>query len=201
MNNACLLLACLLGASGSLASTQKDKPVSGSASSIDNEYFEIGFNTGILNLQDFSSEFTVGANVSFKATEDFFLQFNYLRTDVGLSSFEKDSPVGRYFEGDDRTYSHYDLLVGYNLLQGEFFFREGEANLSTLYLVAGVGDTEFGGEANFTYTLGAGYEVSFARRFVMRFDYRNFIYTSNLIVEEDGSTRNGLLSVGLGYLF
>ena len=195
------LLGCLLSLGFSpLVAAQLDKPVSGTAKSIDNEYFEVGVYTGLINLQDFSSEFAYGANVSFKATEDFFLQFNYLRADVALSSFEKQSAVGQYFDGDDRTYSHYDLLLGFNILQGEFFFREGKANLSTLYLVGGVGDTKFGEEASFTYTLGAGYEVSFSRRFVMRFDYRNFIYNSNLI-DQDNTTRNGLLSVGLGYLF
>jgi|GEM_PF-1074559 len=192
----------LLTAATPALAQKVDKPVSGDADSIDNEYFEVGVFSGIINIQEFTSEFVLGANVSFKATEDFFLQFSYLQTDVDRSTYEIDGGgLVSYFGGDDRSYTHYDFLVGYNIFQAEFFFREGKANLATLYVVGGVGDTKFGGEASFTYTTGIGYEVSFARRFVARLDYRDYRYTSTVVDERDVNFTNGLLSFGLGYMF
>lgn len=193
--------AVLFFAVGSSAALSEDElaPISGSASSIDSEFFEIGANTGILNIQDFGSEMTTGLYVSFKATEDFFLQFNYQEAEVDLSSYEKDRNI-RYFSGADRKFVHYDLLVGYNLFQAEYFYGSSKSNLATLYFVGGVGDTEFGGEASLTYTLGLGYEIVFARRLVVRVDYRDHIYKSNLIID-DRTAHNSGFTFGAGYLF
>lgn len=168
------------------------------AAGMDNEFVDIGVFAGVLNIQDFSSEYTVGANVTFKATEDFFLQFNYLQADTELSSYEKSQ--GQLFSGDDRTFQHYDLLVGYNLLQAEFLPVAASPGYASLYLVGGVGDTAFGGEQSFTYTVGAGYQIAFARNYIVRLDYRDYFYSSNLITE--GKTvHNGSISLGISYLF
>ncbi|SMF41238.1 outer membrane beta-barrel protein [Alteromonadaceae bacterium Bs31] len=179
------------------ALAQEDALVSGDADSIDNEFFSFGVSAGVLNIQDFGSEYTLGANFTFAATEDFFLQFNYLIADAGLSSFEESQ--GQLIDGDDRKFNHFDLLVGYKLFQAEFFPSEGNAKLSGFYLVGGVGDTDFGGEGSFTYTLGAGYEFALARRFIVRADYRHYIYESNLIAEKE-NTHNGGFSIGFNYL-
>lgn len=186
----------ILGASFP-ALAQNDAQMSGDASSINNEFFSFGISAGVLNIQDFGSEYTMGANLTFSATENFFLQFNYLMTDVGLSSYEESQ--GQLLDGDDRRFSHFDLLVGYKLFQAEFFPREGLAKLSGFYLVAGVGDTDFGGEASFTYTFGAGYEYSLTRSFIVRADYRHNIYESNLIAEKE-KTHNGGFSIGINYM-
>lgn len=194
------LKACALASSVSVAqlAVADDINQSGSFDTVDNEFFELGVNTGLINIEDFTSELTVGANVTFKATEDFFLQFNYQRAEAGLSSFEKSQ--GRLFSGSDREFKHYDLLLGFNLFQAEFFAREGQPNLSAFYLVGGVGNTDFGGEGSFTYTLGAGYQVAIARKIVLRLDYRDYIYTSNLIAEKK-TTHNAGYTFGVGYLF
>ena len=178
---------------------QNADTVTGDASLIDREFFEFGFNAGIMNIEDFGSEPTMGANFTFKATEDFFLQFNYLQANAALSSYEKSQ--GQLFSGSDRDFKHFDLLLGYKIFQGEFFTSGASANLSSLYLIGGVGDTTFGGEASFTYTVGIGYEVALSRRFILRADYRDYIYESNLIDTEGNITHNGGLSVGLNYLF
>ncbi|WP_075188372.1 outer membrane beta-barrel domain-containing protein [Teredinibacter haidensis] len=173
-------------------------PAANSVDAIDSEVFEFGVSAGVLNIEDFSSEYTLGANVSFKATEDFFLQFNYLQADAGLSSYEKSQ--GQSFGGGDRTFQHFDLLLGYNLFQAEFFTGDSTANLSAFYLVGGVGNTEFGGEASFTYTVGAGYQVAIARKIIVRADYRDYMYTS-ILSDSDKTTHNGGITLGVGYLF
>ena len=179
-----LLLACL--AQPSLA-----------AEKIDTEFFEVGAALGIINVQDFTSELTWGFNATFTASEDFFLQFNYVSADVANSSVES-GPQGA-FTGD-RNYQHFNLLLGYNLFQGEIF-RGSNSGLSSLYAVAGVGDTEFLDESNFTYVLGLGYKLALSRRYMLNLDYRNYLYDSVAIDQEENTVLNSHFTVGLGWLF
>lgn len=192
-----LLLAVVLfaGAVDARGEEQKQKL------RVNSELFDIGFVAGVISLEDFPSEFVIGANITFKASEDFFLQYNYVQSDISESSFEKN-PAFTPLDLDDRTFEHYDLLLGYNLLQGEFFASGDSAHLSALYLVGGIGDTDFGGEENFTYTLGVGYQIEFFRKVLVRFDYRDYIYQTSLVVGgEEETVHNNQISLGLGYLF
>lgn len=166
---------------------------------INNEVFELGVVVGWVNIADFNSEATLGLAATFKASEDFFLQYNYFQADASPSAYENSQ--GRLFDGKDRTFRHYDLLLGYNLFQGEFFPTGSTARLSALYLVGGVGDTQFGGESSFTYTAGVGYQVALSRRLILRMDYRSYIYTSNLITDENKTVNSNQLSSSLSFLF
>jgi outer membrane beta-barrel protein len=166
---------------------------------IDKEILEFGVVTGVINIGDFGSEWLKGLSATFQASEDFFLQYNYLQAEADLSSFEESQ--GRFFSGSDRDFVHYDLLVGYKLLQAEVYPSEAKARLSSFYLVGGVGETRFGGEENFTATAGLGYEVALSRDLIVRADYRSYFYESSLIREEEETVQSGQFSIGLGYLF
>ena len=183
---ACLLASTIVSAS----------VFAGGLRSVDNEVFELGVNAGMINIEDYGSELTFGASASFKATEDFFLQVNYLQASAKESSYEKSQ--GKLFS--DRDFRHFDLLVGLNIFQSEFSFKEGEENLASFYVVGGVGDTAFGGEESFTYTLGAGYQVAFNRSYIVKLDYRNYTYNSTLS-DVDKTVNNGGFSLGVNYLF
>ncbi len=191
-----LSLLALLGFANTSIAEQKNSSVS--LSGLNNEQFELGVSSGFLNIQDFSSEISLGINANFIATENIFLQLNYFTASTSESSYEQNQ--GPLFSGDDRDFKHLDFLLGYNLYQGEQFFSGSEAQLSALYLVGGVGDTQFGGEESFTYTLGVGYQVGLSRTINLKFDYRNYIYDSSLL-KEDESIQNGHLTVGVSYQF
>lgn len=168
---------------------------------VDSEFLELGLNVGIVNIEDFPSEFTTGLNLTFRASEDYFLQLNLVSaSDVALSSVEKAQ--GSFDTGSDRDWLHYDMLVGFNFFQGEFFTANSNANLSTLYIVGGIGETEFGDESNFTYTYGMGYKVAFNRRFIVTVDIRDYLYKSSLInPQNEATTTNTHVALGLNYLF
>ena len=176
-----------------------DESVTTDISDINNEVFELGVFAGIINIEDFGSEFVPGISATFRASEDFFIQYNYLQTDVSASSYENNQ--GKLFDGDDRTFKHYDLLIGYNLFQGEFFPSPPKANLSSLYVVGGVGDTEFGGESSLTYTVGIGYQVALTRRIGLHFDFRDYIYRSTLVSDEKRTVGAAQISSGVKLLF
>ena len=167
---------------------------------LDNEYFEFGVNLGVINVQDFTSEFGIGLQATFSASENFFLQFNFLQADIAESSFE--AQIGQSFSGSDRQYRHYDLLVGYNIFDGEIFLGNGKANLSSLYVVGGFGSNQFGGEEVFSSTLGLGYKIGLTRKINLHVNYRNYLYNSSLVLgEREQSVRDTHFSVGLGYLW
>lgn len=166
---------------------------------IDSDLFDLGLYAGIVNIADFNGEAIAGLSATFQASEDFFLQYNIGQADASPSAYEQSQ--GLLFDGSDRQFQHYDLLVGYRVFQSEFFGAEGQARLASLYLVSGVGETRFGGEDNFTTTVGVGYELALTRRVMLRIDYRTYLYASNLISDQSQSVQSSQLAAGLSYRF
>jgi outer membrane beta-barrel protein len=168
---------------------------------IDDEFFEIGLFVGNLNIDNFGSELVYGANASFHATEDFFLQINYGMSEAGLTSFEELSGQNvRLLSDSERDYTFYNLLVGYNIFPGEVFMTSKLTFNSAFFLVGGIGNTEFGGEDNFTVTVGTGYRIVLRDWLTWHIDYRDHIFNSD-ILKEDQTTHNIELSTGLTLFF
>lgn len=181
----------------SLAYAEKGKKLR-----LNNEFFEFGVHAGVLNVQDFSSELTLGFSATFAASENFFLQYNYQVADVSLSTVEENPNLARFFVGDDRLFTHYDLLLGYNLFQSEFFVVDGYNTIGNLYTVIGVGNTNFGDEDRFTTTVGVGYKVGLTRKWQLRIDFRDYIYRSALISQDKDRTRhNTSFTAGISFLW
>ncbi len=177
------------------------KPRNIQEADIDAEFFEMGVFAGMMTIDNFSSEPLVGVSAAFHATEDFFLQFNYGVTEAGLTSFEElGGDNVRLLNDSDRNFSYYDFLVGYNIFPGEIFFGDSLTFNSAYYLVAGVGNTEFGGENNFTTTLGTGFRVVLLDWLTVHVDFRDHMFTSDLI-RESQLTHNIELSSGITLFF
>ena len=168
---------------------------------IDDEFFEIGLFAGNLTIDNFGSEPVYGVNASFHATEDFFLQMNYGMSEAGLTSFEELSGQNvRLLSDSERDYTFYNLLVGYNIFPGEVFMTAKLTFNSSFFLVGGIGNTEFGGEDNFTVTLGTGYRIVLRDWLTWHIDYRDHIFQSD-ILKEDQTTHNIEFSTGLTLFF
>lgn len=165
---------------------------------LNQEVFEIGTSAGVLAIQDFNAELSLGLNTTFHASEDFFLQLNYLQADASLSAFESSQDLP--YISNNRTFSHYDLLLGYNLMLGELYPKKGKTTLSRLYIVAGVGNVSFGAEKRFATTLGVGYKLDITRRWNVRVDFRDYVYRSNLTRAQTYTSHNTEFSIGIGYL-
>ncbi len=168
---------------------------------IDAEFFEVGAFAGMLSIDNFSAEPLLGVSAAFHATEDFFLQFNYGFAEAGLTSFEELSGSNvRLLSDEDREYSYYDFLVGYNIFPGEIFFHDSLTFNSAFYLVGGVGNTEFGGENNFTTTVGTGFRIVLLDWLTVHVDFRDHMFKSDLI-RESQLTHNIELSSGFTLFF
>lgn len=172
-----------------------------SEAAIDDESFEIGVFAGVINIDNFGSEPLYGVKASYHATEDFFLQINYAISKAGNTSFEDLSGDNiRLLTDSERDYTYYNALVGYNIFPGEVFMTSSLTFNSAFYLAAGAGNTEFGGEDNFTTTLGTGFRIVLRDWLTWHIDFRDHIFKSD-IINENETTHNLELSTGLSLFF
>jgi len=168
---------------------------------IDNEIFEVGFFAGMISIEDFGTHPLYGVKASFHATEDFFLQTNYGFSKAGRTSYETINGSGiKILSNSDREYSYYDLLVGYNLFPGETFVTRNLTFNSAFYLVAGIGNTDFAGDEQFTMVYGTGYRIILNNWLTWNMDFRDHMFDTELL-GHDKTTHNIEFATGLTVFF
>jgi outer membrane beta-barrel protein len=153
-------------------------------SRIDTEDFELGGYVGVMSIEDFESNVVYGGRLAYHLTEDFFLEGTYGQSRAGRTSYENLSGGADLLNDDERDYSYYALSLGWNALPGEIFIGKNRAYNSAFYLVAGIGNTEFGGDDHFTVNGGFGYRVLPADWIAVHFDVRDHIFDSDLVGEK-----------------
>ena len=177
------------------------KPREISEADIDDELFEIGVYAGVISIENFGSEPVYGINAVFHATEDFFLQLNYGMASADKTSFEELSGENVHLlTSSERDYTYYNVLLGYNIFPGEVFMTSKLTFNSAFYFVGGVGNTDFGGEDNFTTTLGSGYRIVLRDWLTWHIDFRDHIFKSD-IIKNNQTTHNMELSTGISLFF
>jgi len=151
---------------------------------IDREDFELGAFVGIMSIEDFQSEVVYGARLAYHVTEGFFVEGTVGQTEAGLTSFEILSGGATLIDDDERTFTYYNLNLGYNILPGEGFIGEGRAYNTNFYLVAGLGSTRFAGDDRFTVNFGAGYRFLLSDSIALHVDFRDHLFDIDLLGEE-----------------
>lgn len=146
---------------------------------IDTEDFEIGLFGGILSVEDFGAEPVYGARLVYHVSEDFFVEglvgkstvSDQALFDLGLSLFPTRE--------EDLVY--YALSVGYNLFPGEIFLGGKKARTSSVYVLAGVGNTSFATEDNFTFNLGLGIRILPTDWMALHITLRDYLFKSDIL--------------------
>jgi len=151
---------------------------------IDREDFEVGAFVGVMSIEDFGSDVVYGARLAYHVTEGFFIEGTVGQSEAGLTSFEALSGGARIIDDDARTFTYYNLNLGYNLLPGEGFIGEGRAYNTSFYLVAGLGSTTFAGDDRFTINFGAGYRLLLTDSVALHVDFRDHLFDIDLLGEE-----------------
>jgi len=151
---------------------------------IDREDFEVGAYAGILSIEDFGSNLSYGLSLAYHITEGFFVEARVGQSEAGRTSFEILSGGADLISDDERTYTYYNLNLGYNILPGEVFLGEGRAYNTNLYLVAGLGSTTFAGDDRFTVNFGAGYRFLLTDSVALHLDFRDHLFDIDLLGEE-----------------
>jgi outer membrane beta-barrel protein len=171
-----------------------------SEADIDSEDFEVGPFVGIMSIEDFGSNVVYGARGAYHITEDFFAEAALGRTKAGDTSYETLSGGAEVLTGSQRNLTYYNLSLGYNILPGEAFIGKGHAFNSALYLVAGVGSTEFADDSHFTVNVGAGYRFLVNDWMALHLDFRDHLFKSDLL-GSNKTTNNLEGTVGVSFFF
>ena len=133
-------------------------------------------------------------------TEDFFAEAAIGRTKAGDTSFETLSGGAQVLTDSQRKLTYYNISLGYNILPGEAFIGKGHAFNSALYLIAGVGNTEFADDSHFTVNVGAGYRFLVNDGVALHVDFRDHIFKSDLL-GNDKTTHNLEGTAGISFFF
>lgn len=152
---------------------------------IDSENFEIGVFAGVMNVVDFGSNTLTGVRAAYHITEDVFVEGTYGRTRLGRTSFERLSGSVEILTDDQRDLSFYNLSAGYNVLPGEAFVGKRRAFRGALYLLGGVGSTEFAGDQRFTFNFGVGYRFVASDWLALHVTVRDHVFNTDLLGEEE----------------
>jgi outer membrane beta-barrel protein len=126
---------------------------------IDNENWEVGLGAGFVSIEDFGTNPSVAAQLTYHVTEDFFFRADLGQSTAGRTSFETLGGNIELLTGDERRFTYYSLSLGYNFLPGEVFLGRKLAMNSGFYLLGGIGNVTFAGDDRLTLNLGAGYRV------------------------------------------
>ena len=167
---------------------------------IDTDDFEISGFVGLMSIEDFESGMVYGARLDYHVSERLFVGASYGQTDAGETSFEKLSGGVPLLTDEQRKLTYYDLSIGYNLLPGEVFIGRNRAFSSALYVLAGVGNTEFADDSFFTLMFGAGYRMLLMSSLAMHLDVRDHMFDTDLLGESK-TTHNIEFTLGLSYFF
>jgi outer membrane beta-barrel protein len=165
---------------------------------IDTEDFQIGAHIGQINVEDFGSTLVYAFRGTYNISERFFVDATYAQTgDVDETSAEILNNIDLL--GGDRSYQYYNVALGWNVLPGEIFLA-GRAMNSAVYLLAGAGNTSFGGDDFFTTTIGGGVRILPVDFIAVNVDVRNHMFDFDRTGEET-STNNLEYTLGFSWFF
>ena len=146
---------------------------------IDTENWEIGLYAGVLSVDDFGSRAIYGARAAYHVSEDFFMEAAYAVSTVVDTSFRTIGlPI---FPNEEEDLKFYSFSLGYNFLPGEVFVGTKWAMTSSMYFIFGVGNTEFIGEDELTYSVGFGLRVLPRDYLTLRIEAKDNIFESDLL--------------------
>ena len=161
--------------------------------------FEIGLLAGTYSAQNFGTSAVGGLRLGYHITEDFFVESVYAQTKVSDESFRQILPGG-VFTDPKQKLTYYNVSVGYNLLPGEVFIGRNLAKASALYLIGGVGSTNFAGERHQTFNVGLGMRLFLKDWAALQVDMRDHIFSYDLLGKRQ-STNNLELTGGITFFF
>lgn len=151
---------------------------------IDTENFEVGFFAGQLSVEDFGVNTVAGARFAYHITEGFFVEMAAGQTTTEETSFERLSGAAQLLTDEERELTYYNVSLGYNIFPGESFIGRGRALNTSLYVIGGVGKTEFAGDDRFTVNFGMGMRIMPVDWIAIHADIRDHIFDIDLLGQE-----------------
>lgn len=165
---------------------------------IDTEDWEVGAYIGILSIEDFGSNAVFGVRGAYHVSEDLFVELAVAKSTVSDKTFRD---IGlRPFASEEVDLYYANISLGYNFLPGEIFLTRNWSLTSSLYVIAGIGNTNFNDEDNFTVNVGGGARMLLTDWLALHIDLRDHIFDSD-ILGSSKLTNNLELHVGITFFF
>ncbi len=166
---------------------------------MDTEAFEVGSFAGILSVDGFNTNFFYGLSGTIHFVNRVIVQANTARSEIERATFEE--PADQSIVTDsDRAFRHFDLQFGYNLFPGRSFFGTKSKFNSGIFLMAGIGNSQFTYVDGTTVILGSSYRVVLTDWLSFSIDFRDYIFRRNFLGDAK-STHNVSVFTGLNVLF
>ena len=167
---------------------------------IDTENFEVGVFAGAMSIEDFGVGTSLGGRIAYHMTEKFFVEFTAGQSEGEETSFERLSGAAQLLTDEERVLTYYDLSLGYNIFPGEVYLGSQRAFNSAIYLIGGVGNTDFASDNRFTLNLGLGIRLIPRDWFAIHADIRDHIFDIDLLGQEK-TTHNFETHIGITFFF
>jgi outer membrane beta-barrel protein len=167
---------------------------------IDTEDFEVAGFVGLLSVEDFGTNTVYGARLAYHVTEELFIEATVGQSEAGQTSFEVLTGGAPLLTSDERKIFYYNAAIGFNILPGEAFLTRKVTYNNDLYIIAGIGSTDFAGADRLTLSYGLGYRLYMQDFWTIRVDLRDHMFNMDLI-GPDRLTHNLEFSAGLSFYF
>jgi outer membrane beta-barrel protein len=161
--------------------------------------FEAGVFLGTYSTDNFGSNPVGGVRLGYHVSEDFFIESALAETRVSDQSFRQILPGG-IFPTPRQWLRYYNISLGYNLLPGEIFLGRSRARVSAVYVIAGMGSTQFLQESHQTFNGGIGMRVFLRDWAAVQVDARDHVFSTDLLGTRR-STQNLEFTTGLTFFF
>lgn len=168
-------------------------------SRINSDNYEIIATVGLLSIEDFGVNPVIGAKLAYRVSEGFFVGAEMGLSTAGETSAESILNIN-ILSDDERDLSYFLINLGYDLFPGEIFVTDGITYNSAVYIIAGLGNTEFAGSDNFTFSWGAGFRLYPTNSVAIYLDVRDHTFNMDLLGDKK-LTNNFEVSFGLGIYF
>jgi outer membrane beta-barrel protein len=160
---------------------------------------EVGLFMGAFSTQYFGTDLIGGARLGYHITEDFFAEAVYGNTRATDEVFRQILPAG-IFKNPKEKLTYYNVSFGFNVLPGEVFFWKTKARPSALYLIAGIGSTDFLDQRHLTVNAGLGTRIWLADWAALQVDMRDHIFSLDVLGQQR-STQNLEFTGGVTFFF
>lgn len=146
---------------------------------IKNTSMSVGIYTGLINYENFNSNYLVGLTFSYPFDEHVFIDAEFGVSGINDTEYRN---IGLPLLSEEETdVQFYTVLVGYNILPGEVYWSREKTLISSFYLIGGVGSISFDNNNYVSVQFGAGFKMGLDKNKSIRFEARDRMFDTDIL--------------------